>query len=146
MFMPPVVRAQSGSATSRVHAYVDFRLVIAPTVRVESLLEPKDFSITEADVSKGYVDVDGGTSLLLTSNSYAGFAMSLGFDPALITRVVARFEGRTLEWDTPGEPLQVDAPKMTRRPITVAFRIFLAPGLHAGTYHWPMALRFSATA
>jgi len=144
--MPAVAEAESGSATSRAPGNVDFRIVIPATVRVERLVQPKGFSITDADLSRGYVDVEGGTSLLLSSNSYSGFAMSLGFDPALMTRVVARFEGRTIEWDTPGEPVRVDAPKMIRRPVTVAFRIFLAPGLRAGTYDWPVALRFSSTA
>ncbi|MGZ5073768.1 MAG: hypothetical protein ACXWBL_11550, partial [Usitatibacter sp.] len=61
--------AGSAIAPARAQASVDMRIVVPAFVRVEAQASPGVVPIGEADVARGYVDVDDATSLVLTSNS-----------------------------------------------------------------------------
>jgi hypothetical protein len=135
--------ASGEQGTKDARASLDFRIVVPVILRVEALREPRALAVTPGDVARGYVDVDDGTSLVLTSNNRAGFGVSIAADPAIVSRVVARLEGRSLEADAPAATVHVEAPRLLQEPIAVRYRLFLAPGLGAGTYGWPVRLAFA---
>lgn len=124
-------------------ASIDLRIVIPVVLRAEDMHDPRALALAPEDVARGYVDVEQGTSLLLTSNTRAGFAVSIAADPAIVSRVVARFEGQSLESAAPAMTLHVDAPQLLREPVVIRYRLFLAPGALAGSYAWPVRLAFA---
>ena len=142
----PLAAAEGSRVENAAKASVDFRIVIPVVLRAEQLREPGSLALAQADVARGYVDVEEGASLVLTSNNRAGFDVSLAFDPALVSRVVARLAGQALEADGAAGSLHVDAPKLLREPVRVGYRIYLAPGAHAGSYTWPVRLAFTPAA
>jgi hypothetical protein len=115
-------------------------------VRVKAQSDPAVVPIAQADVARGYVDVDEATSLVLTSNNPSGFAMSVAFDERIVSRVAVRIDGRVFEAASQGSALHVQAPKWIGKALRVGYRLFLAPGTSAGTYRWPVLLRFAPTA
>jgi hypothetical protein len=145
MIALPSARAESAPGAANAHAHIDVRIVIPAFVRVKAQSDPAMVPIAEADVVRGYVDVDEATSLTLTSNSPSGFAMSVAFDEAVVSRVAVRIEGRVLEAAAQGTDLHVQAPKLVDRAMRVGYRLFLSPGAAAGTYRWPVRLRFAPT-
>jgi hypothetical protein len=142
----PLAAAQGPRAENSAKASVDFRIVIPIVLRAEHLREPESLAIAQADIARGYLDVEEGASLLLTSNNRAGFDVSIAFDSAVILRVVARLAGQSLESDGAGRALHVDASKLIREPVRVRYRIYLAPGVRAGIYAWPLRLAFTPAA
>jgi hypothetical protein len=142
----PAAYAESAIGQSRAQAGIDVRIVIPAFVRVKARSDPGVIPIAEADVARGYVDVDDATSLVLTSNSPSGFAVSVAFDERLVSRVAVRIGGHVLEAGPQASALHVQAPKMIEKPLRMGYRLFLVPGAAAGTYRWPVVLSFMPTA
>lgn len=138
--------AESGTGTHYARASINVRVVIPVVVRVKALLQPQSLPIREADVARGYVDLDDATSMRLTSNSLSGFSLSVAFDPKLVSRVIVRMQGLAVEAGAPGSWIHVEAPKMMDAPLRVGYRLYLAPGAHEGTFAWPVSLAFGADA
>ncbi|HEY6721148.1 MAG TPA: hypothetical protein VI363_05870 [Burkholderiales bacterium] len=141
----PAARAESAAGTSHAQASIDMRIVIPAFVRTRSQSDPAEVPIGEADIVRGYVDLDEATSLVLTSNSSSGFMVSVAFDERLVSRVVVRIDGRVLEAAAPGE-IHVPSRKVVDKPMRVGYRLFLAPSASAGVHRWPVMLRFAPTA
>jgi hypothetical protein len=142
----PCAWAASASGASGARASIDVRVVIPVVLRVKALSQAREFAVRASDVARGYVDVDDGTSLLITSNNASGFALSVSFDPALASRVEARILGQAVEGASPGSSAHVDAPRMRETLVRVGYRLYLPPGTRAGVYPWPVALAFGAGA
>ena len=136
--------AETATGTSRAQAGIDVRIVIPAFVRTSAQSDPAEVPIGEADVARGYVDLDDATSLVLTSNSPTGFTMAVAFDERLVSRVAVRIDGRVLEAAGPGE-LHVASRMIVDKALRVGYRLFLAPGASAGVHRWPVSLRFAPT-
>jgi hypothetical protein len=135
---------ESVTGTSRAQAGVDVRIVIPAFVRTRSQSDPVEVPIGEADVARGYVDLDEATSLVLTSNSPTGYTMAVAFDERLVSRVAVRIDGRVLEAAAPGE-IHVASRMIVDKALRLGYRLFLAPGASAGVHRWPVMLRFAPT-
>jgi hypothetical protein len=133
---------ESAAGTSRAQALIDVRIVIPAFVRTRLQSDPAEVPIGEADVARGYVDLDEATSLVLTSNSPSGFTMAVAFDERLVSRIAVRIEGQVLQAAAPGE-LHVASRMIVDKALRVGYRLFLAPGASAGVHRWPVSLRFA---
>ncbi len=139
-------RAASATGSPHARASVDFAIAIPAMVRARALTEPLELPISERDIARGYVDLDAATSLVLTSNSAAGYAVSVAYDPSLVARITVRIQGSSLEATSQGSWLHVDAPMQVAVPVRVGYRLYLAAHAQPGTYRWPVALAFAAGA
>lgn len=111
-------------------ASVDFRIVIPAFVRVKTLVNPQRLQVTMRDVERGYVDLDDASSLLLTSNSPAGYSVSVAFDPTVVSEVDVRMPSRS--------GVMIDA------ALHIGYRLHLKSGVAPGDYRWPVVLTFGA--
>jgi hypothetical protein len=141
----PAAIAESAAGIPHAQASIDVRIVIPAFVRTKAQSDPAEVPIGEADIARGYVDLDEATSLVLTSNSSSGYMVSVAFDERLVARVAVRIDGRTLEAAAPGE-IHVPSRKIIDKPLRVGYRLFLAPHAAPGVHRWPVMLRFAATA
>ena len=142
----PGVRAASAAGTSGAKASVDFHIVIPVVLRMKPVAQVDHVSITDAEIARGYVDVEDATSMRVASNSRSGFAVSLSFDARLVARVVARIHGREVDVGTTGSSAHIDAEKLIDAPLQVGYRLFIAPGTPPGTYRWPVTFALVAGA
>jgi hypothetical protein len=140
----PAAHAESAAGTSHAQASIDMRIVIPAFVRTRLQSDPAEVPIGEADIARGYVDLDEATSLVLTSNSRTGYTMAVAFDERLVSRVAVRIDGRVLEAAAPGE-IHVVSRMIVDKALRVGYRLFLAPGASAGVHRWPVRLRFAPT-
>lgn len=138
----PLAFAEAGLGANGAKGRIDFRIVIPVVLRAEQLSEPQTLAIAQGDLVRGYIDVEEGASLVLTSNNRAGFDIALAFDPSIVSRVVAQLAGQSLESDGPDRTLHVDAPRLVREPLRVRYRIYLAQGARSGSFAWPLRLAF----
>jgi hypothetical protein len=139
---PGSALAGSSVGTIRAQTAIDFAIVVPAMVRVKALVQPDRIAIGESDVARGYVDLDEASSLLLTSNG-RGYHLSVAFDGSILERVRVRIEGEQFEIANGAGGVDVRAARLVDAPVRAGYRLFLKPGVQAGTYRWPVALAFS---
>ena len=130
--MPQPAAAEGRSAVVRVAA------TILSYVKVANLVNPAWLDVSAEDVSRGYVDVDGGTSLTVVSNSGSGYLVTAMGAPGTVARVELRIAGQA-----GGERLRIAAAPFARSLLRVGYRLYLEPGVAAGRHSWPVAIGVS---
>ena len=119
-----------GSTTMRVSA------TILSYVKVTSLVHPPALEVGVADVERGYVDLDSGTSLTLVTNSVQGAYVSAHADPATVAGVALRVDGH----NSGGERAHVPLTALARTQVRIGYRLHLQPGVAPGRHPWPVTL------
>jgi hypothetical protein len=127
-------------------AQLDVRAIVLTVMKVRMVSQPSQLTISENDVANGYVDLVDASALLITSNSGAGFMLSMTYAAELVSRVSARLTGQfaaTLEGEG---TVAVRAHQVRDEPMRVSYRLFLNQAARAGSYPWPVALSFTPDA
>lgn len=135
--------ADSRVATTRAQASIDFCIIIPAVIRVTAVTQPDLVVIEERDIALGYIDLDVGTSVKLTSNSRAGFLLAASYDTKLLSRVEVRISSQNLHASSGQGSMRVTSGPTIEKVLPIGYRLHLAPGAVAGAYRWPVALAFS---
>lgn len=107
-------------------------------VKITSLVNPPALDVSADDVARGYVDVDGGSSLGVVTNSNGGYLVTATGAAGMIARVQMRIDNVG-----GGERVHVPSGPFVNTLIRVAYRLYLEPGVAAGRHPWPIALGLS---
>jgi hypothetical protein len=135
-----LVIAGSIAAADARDARVSFTVsaTVNSVARIETQSAPAEFMITDADLRRGYIDVEQPTALTIRSNSASGFAIDLTTVTPVLTSMIVR--GLDTEFSLGPEGGTVvqrwQSPHLVN--LALQFRLVLAPGLAAGRYPWPM--------
>ena len=96
--------------------------------------------VTDQDVARGFVDVRGGSRIVVTTRSGGRYALDFATRGIAFSSV--RFEalGQTVALGAQRATLiEHDAPA-GRTAIAIDYRFRLAPGTAPGTYAWPLEI------
>ncbi|HQR24093.1 MAG TPA: hypothetical protein PL152_03330 [Steroidobacteraceae bacterium] len=112
---------------------------VTPRVSLETLSEPAQFAVSEADAARGYVDVTA--TYQVRNNDPAGYVLRLeprvGYASGVVVTGIA---APVTLFD---ETVEVIAPAaLSTRMLTLTFRVALPLAAGAGDY--PLPLRISA--
>jgi len=125
--------ARSASTELRVSATVLPFTTLNVRNRTQTIL------ITEADISRGYVDVVAGSSIEVKSNSRDGYYLSFECFDSSFRQV--RIDGLGMPATVgPGPgivPMSMDARTAT---VELSYRFILAEGVRPGAYPWPLTV------
>ena len=100
--------------------------------------------VSAQDVANGVVEVRGGSRLVITLKSPAGYAVHLRSHSGLVQAASIEAIGRTVEMEANGGVLvQREAPA-GRHVVAIDYRFVLAPDAVPGTYAWPLDLAVRA--
>lgn len=135
--------AESVTSTSRAQAGLNFRIVIPPIVRVKPVAQPTEITIEPGHVAQGYVDLEGASVVVLTSNSREGYQVAARYDTSLLAHVDVRVANQNIRVASGYGSARVRSPLMTNAEVAVGYRLYLNPEVVAGKYAWPVALAFS---
>jgi hypothetical protein len=132
-------RAQAGTARADIQVSVT---VMARTL-IDSESSPRQLQVSAADVARGYVEVQGATSLLVTNTNRRGYVLSVWPQVQVFSTVVVRNGDSQAELGADGGEI------FERRwgktlPLTLDFRFVLAPGVKPGVYPWPLRFQVSS--
>lgn len=117
---------------------------ILTMIKVKIVSQPGQLQIEQKHISQGYIDIEDGSVLLISSNSPDGFMMSLACDPGLVTHVTARLsQGGTMDGES---MIAVRTQQVRDEPMRVSYRLHLDPQAHVGSLPWPVALSFTPRA
>ena len=134
--MAPVQAAQTASQTVR------FVIKVPTMVRLEVLRQPQALEITDADVARGYIDVDHASLLQVQSNTLweVNFrSRSDIFSAATVTGLAGEVRLGPAGGSRP-------ALLATKLPSSyeLSYRFELAPGVKPGSYPWPIDVSANA--
>ena len=122
-----------GSTTMRVSA------TILPYVKMTSLTHPVALEVSDADIERGYVDLESASSVSLLTNSPQGAFLGARANPATVSQVALRVDGRNADADR----AHVAIPALARTTVRIGYRLYLQPGIAAGRHPWPVAITVS---
>ncbi|HUL46947.1 MAG TPA: hypothetical protein VLV25_07590 [Steroidobacteraceae bacterium] len=132
-------QAQAGTARADIQVSVT---VMARTL-IDSESSPRQLEVSAADVARGYVEVQGATSLLVTNTNRRGYVLSVWPQLQVFSTVVVRSGDSQAELGADGgEIFERRWGKML--PLPLDFRFTLAPGVKPGVYPWPLRFQVSS--
>ncbi len=105
------------------------------TLRQESLL-----TVTEEDLARGYIDVETGTIFKVSSNDKTGYFIQFNTDGLLLREALLTINGRAISVPAGLGLIHQPSPGLAGETLNINYRLFLNPGLKAGTYSWPIAV------
>jgi hypothetical protein len=115
--------------------------VVMARASLHILRQPLEIIITNADIRRGYLDVNAGSLLEIKNNSRAGVNMTfeaqgLPFKEALVSgfgrEVTLGPNGGIITHQIIGTVI-----------VTLSYRFVFDESSHAGTYAWPLSLSVS---
>jgi hypothetical protein len=137
--------AENKLGTEGGRASIDLRIIVPVTVRANVTNQPERILIEDRDLALGYIDMDMGTPVRLTSNSRDGYQLAASYDTALLSKVEVQISNQQLTASAGRGSMRVASGLAIDKPIPVRYRFHLAPGVRSGTYRWPVSLVFSPT-
>jgi len=102
--------------------------------------------VSAEDVAKGMVEVRGGSRLLVTLNSPAGYAVDFRARGNWIGAARIGGIGGTVEIDSRGGTIVQREAAAGRHVVAIDYRFVLAPDAVPGTYAWPLEMAIRAPA
>jgi len=130
------VSAQSSKQAMSTQIQVTARVLARASVHV--LRQPSEIVITDADIKKGYLDVNAGSLLEIKNNSRAGVNMTfetrgLSFKEAMVSglgrEVTLGPNGGIITHKSVGTSL-----------VALSYRFIFDESSQAGTYAWPLSV------
>lgn len=138
--------AESGDGTASARASIDFRIVIPAIIRVTPVTQPDHIVIEDRHIAQGYIDLDAGTSVKLTSNARDGYLLTASYDPKVLSSVEVRVASQNMTASSGFGSMRVASGLAIDKLIAISYRLHFVPGVRAGDYRWPVALAFSLAA
>jgi hypothetical protein len=130
--------AEAGIALSR---QVSLNAIVLARAQLNVLKQPRNLVITDADVRRGFVQIDGATLVEIKTNSPAGCLLSFAVHELPFRETSVNIMGREIVLGPDGG--LVTLPVTDKSTVTLNYRFVLAPETMAGTYAWPFALAVS---
>jgi len=143
---PAYSLAESGTGNRNASANLDFRILIPAIIRVTAVTQPERLVIEQKHVVQGYIDLEAGTSVKLTNNTRSGYILSASYDVQLLSKIEVRVSGRQLSTSSGTANMHIASGLAFEKLVPISYRLYLAPGIRQGEYHWPVALAFSLSA
>ena len=96
--------------------------------------------VSDEDAARGFVDVRGGSRIVVTTRSGARYALDFATRGTAFSSVQFAALGHAIALGAQGATLiEQDAPA-GRTTIALDYRFRLAPGTAPGTYAWPLEI------
>ncbi len=141
--IPAASLAESGTSTGSARASVNLRIVIPAMIRVTTVTQPDRIEIGEQHIAQGFIDLEAGTSVNLTSNNRDGYLLTTSYDSKLLSAVEVRVASQTLTASSGSGSMRVTSGFIVNKLVPISYRLHLARGIRKGEYRWPVALAFS---
>lgn len=120
---------------------VKLNAIVLARAQLSVLRQPRDLVITDADVRRGFVQIDGATLVEIKTNSPAGCLLSFAVHELPFRETSVNIMGREIVLGPDGG--LVTLPVTDKSMVTLNYRFVLAPETTPGTYAWPFALAVS---
>ncbi len=135
--LPVAAVAEAGSFSTAVQVSA----VVLARADLNIIKQPAELVLTDADVRRGYVELDGASMIELKSNTRAGCLLSFFAHGLPFRETSISVMGSTVVLGPDGG--LVTLPVMGRTTVELSYRFVLSEGTQPGTYAWPFSLSVS---
>jgi hypothetical protein len=137
-----VVAASVTAAGARdVHSDFSVSVMVRAVANLEIQSAPAGLDISNADLQRGFIDVDQPTQLTVRSNSPSGFALDvLTVAAPMVSSMVVEGLNSNLTLGAEGGTIVQRWQHPQAMNLSLKFRFALTPGLPPGNYPWPLRL------
>lgn len=113
---------------------------------LQVLAQPATVVVTDADIARGYVDVQAPAHVAVQSNSQSGYLLEFASHGDFMKQIVVKGLRNDVQLSPAGGAVMQAAANsgVTRTTLALGFRFLLSESTRTGTYPWPM--RFSVSA
>lgn len=136
----PAAAAGSISQTITVTARV------APWVKLNLEHQQMQLAVTPDDIARGYVEVPAASRFTVTTNNRAGYTLNFQPNAGIFRSVAIQGMGVSAEFGAGGGTIIQSGAEsgVARIQTELGYRFYLAAGVQAGSYFWPLSLSVSA--
>lgn len=136
--LAPISEAVSAQSSTAMSTQIQVTARVLARASVHVLRQPSEIVITDADIKKGYLDVNAGSLLEIKNNSRAGVNMTfetrgLSFKEAMVSglgrEVTLGPNGGIITHKSVGTSL-----------VALSYRFIFDESSQAGTYAWPLSV------
>jgi hypothetical protein len=132
------VLACKTSALLQVHTQV------LPFAKHAVLHQESNFTITEEDVNRGYVDIQKAMVISVKTNSSNGYMVLFSVGGDLFDRLTILDSLNTYHLSASGGEIHMPSQGMRSETKDLSFRFNLSPETKPGTYQWPVGVMVTA--
>jgi hypothetical protein len=140
MIMAMVLQTEWTEAWAGNKAVVQVSATVLPQTSQTTLKQPAGLMVTRQDVAKGYVDVEAGTVLQVTSNDQNGYYLNFSVDGEIIRTSDVEINGRSISVSSGVGLVHQPFPGRAGAMIQISYRLFISPTVQPGLYPWPVAV------
>lgn len=130
-------------AGTRSHL-VNISTRVAPALTYQVLHAESVFAITEADIAKGYVDINRGMTYTVRTNALNGYLVWFTLNENVLKEV--RVYSDTIAYGLMRSAGEIHMPYSERNnvPKELSFRFYFSPEVKTGIYDWPVSIMVTA--
>lgn len=122
-------------------AKVSISATVLARASLNVLRQPAELVVTEADIQRGFLDVDASSLVEIKNNSRAGVYMTFETQGLSFKETVVRGFGREVSLGPNGG---IIAQQLTGKAVVaLSYRFMLDESSQAGTYAWPLSISVS---
>lgn len=140
MIMAIILQAELREAWAGNNAVVQVSAIVLPKTSQTTLRQPVGLTVTRQDIAKGYVDVEAGTVLHVTSNDKDGYFLNFSVNGELIRATDAKINGRSISIPSGSGLVHQSFPGIMGEMIQITYRLFLSSEMIPGSYQWPVTV------
>jgi hypothetical protein len=127
-----------------VSARISVSVAVLPRTAILSATMPASLDVSALDVARGFVDVRGGSRILVTNNSPEGFELEVLTGESVFSSVSVYGLGADDTVDADGGEIFLPSRRGAAIPLVLGYRFQLAPGTVPGRYPWPLQFNVRA--
>jgi hypothetical protein len=136
-----VPSAEAVAALSDVHAAstkITVRATVLARASLHVLRQPTKLVVTDADIRRGFLDVDAASLLEIRNNSRAGVYMAFASQGLPFRETLIRGFGREVSLGPNGG---IITQQLTGQAVVaLSYRFIFDESSQAGTYAWPLSI------
>jgi len=119
---------------------------VAPWVKLNLEHQQMQLTVTPADVARGYVEVFAASRFTVTTNNRAGYTLNFEPHAGIFRSVAIHGLGASVEIGAGGGTVIQSGAEtgVARTLVELGYRFYLAEGVQAGSYSWPLSVSVSA--
>ncbi len=136
---------QSEAAGSRSQT-ITVTARVAPWVKLNLEYQQMQLTVTPDDVARGYVEVPAASRFTVITNNRAGYTLSFQPNASIFRSVAINGMGVSVEFGAGGGTVIQSGAEagVLRTLLELGYRFYLAEGVQAGNYFWPLSVSVSA--
>ena len=119
---------------------------VVPWVKLNLEYQQLQLTVTPDDVARGYVEVSAASRFTVTTNNRAGYTLNFQPRAGIFRSVAINGPGMSMEFGAGGGTVIQSGAEVgvARTLFELGYRFFLAEGVQAGNYSWPLSVSVSA--